>query len=327
MATRLELDIHDLMSALRTTPHIEGHGVWDQKQTTLVGDSYLLIDDAFAVCNLSVRLFQPFASKIVRRDFITLQYLQRTGSYFHHLDGRVHEITSGSVNMTVAETSVTEIRSLRSDAAVQPSRALSMHIARDHLVQSFGLRPDLWREDYQTAFYSGRDTTLSMSVQLTPEMWGVLDSLIDCQLDEPIRTAYMRIKAIELLLLTVVELNNYDRPKGRYALGPDKRDQKLIDVAARIYRRELANPPSIEELAHRTGLNRNKLTAGFRAAFGVTPAEYSRSFRLQWAAEKLSQGATIAQAAAEAGYDSVPAFGRAYRQQFGRMPSGKIILE
>ncbi|WP_192798482.1 helix-turn-helix domain-containing protein [Brucella intermedia] len=315
------------MTALRTTPLITGQGVWDQLQTTLVGDSYLLVDDAFALCNLSVRLFQPFVSTIVRRDFITLQYLQRSGTYFHHLNGRAHKITSGSVTMTVAESSVTEIRSLRSNAAVQPSRAVSMHIARDHLVQSFGLRPELWREDYRTAFFNGRDSTLSISVQLTSEMWGVLDSLIDCHLDEPIRTAYMRIKAMELLLLTVVELNNYDGPKGHSALVPDARDKKLIDVAAHIYRRELAKPPSIEELARRTGLNRNKLTAGFRAAFGVTPAEYSRSVRLEWAAEKLFQGATIAQAAAEAGYDSVPAFGRAFRQHFGRVPSDKIIRE
>ncbi|WP_273773258.1 helix-turn-helix domain-containing protein [Brucella intermedia] len=327
MATRLELDIHDLMTALRTTPHIEGRGVWDQKQSTLVGDTYLLVDDAFAFCNLSVRLFQPFISTIVRRDFITLQYLQRSGTYFHHLNGRAYKITSGSVTMTVAESSETEVKNLRSDAAVQPSRAVSIHIAREHLVQSFGLRPELWRQDYQTAFFNGRDAMLTMSVPMTSEMWAVLDSLIDCDLEEPIRTVYLRIKATELLLLTVVELNSYDRAKGHFALLPDERDKKLIDVAARIYRKELACPPSVEELAHRTGLNRNKLTAGFRAAFGVTPAEYSRNLRLQWAKEKLFQGATIAQAAAEAGYDSLPAFGRAYRQQFGRTPSGKMFRE
>lgn len=327
MATSLELDIRDLMTALRTTPYIEGRGVWDQKQSTLVGDSYLLVDDAFALCNLSVRLFQPFVSTIVRRDFITLEYRQRSGTYFHHMNGRAHKITSGSATMTVAESSVTEIRSLRSDAALQSSRAVSIHIARDHLVQSFGLRPELWRKDYQTAFFNGRDTTLSMSVQLTPEMWGILDSLIDCDLGEPIRTAYLRIKAMELLLLTVVELNKYDRSKGRFSLVPDERDKRLIDVAALIYRKEVASPPSVEELAHRTGLNRNKLTAGFREAFGVTPAEYSRSIRLQWAEEKLRQGASVAQAAVEAGYDSVPAFGRAYRQQFGRTPSKKIFRE
>lgn len=53
----------------------------------------------------------------------------------------------------------------------------------------------------------------------------------------------------------------------------------------------------------------------------MTPAEYSRKRRLDWAARRLSKGLEVGQAAGEVGYDSVAAFSRAFKQQFGQAPS------
>jgi AraC-like DNA-binding protein len=49
--------------------------------------------------------------------------------------------------------------------------------------------------------------------------------------------------------------------------------------------------------------------------------------RLGWAARRLSEGLDVGQAAAEAGYDSVAAFGRAFRQRYGHAPSGPVLNE
>ncbi|MGO4338679.1 helix-turn-helix domain-containing protein [Labrys sp. KB_33_2] len=309
------------MGALKSTPVIRDGSVWDPHQSTLIGDSYIKVDEACVLCILSVHVFQPFISRIIRGDYITIQYLQVSGNYFHHHSGQIQQVHSGSVSLTAAPMSVTEIRQLRPSASTIATRAICIHIARDHLVGSFGLRPDFWRDEYRDAFFNVGASSLSIATPLTPEMWIILDALIDCKFDEPIRSIYLKAKAVELLALTVVQFNNFDLPGGTAQLASAARDQRLIDIAALIYRRELNNPPSVEELSRRVGINRNKLTAGFQSAFGLTPADFSRRLRLEWAARRLSEGLDIRQAAAEVGYDSVPAFGRAFRQHHGRVPS------
>lgn len=321
MTGKLELDIHDLMTELRLHPVIKNQGLWDPHQTTLIGDSYIRIDNSCVVCILGIRVFQPFISQIIRRDYITIQYLQVSGNYYHHHNGQAHHIKSGSFTLTAAEKSHTEILQLRTHSTTVPTRAVSIHIHRDHLVETFGLNPDLWLKEYRDAFFNRSKLTLSVASPLTPDMWLALDSLLDCSFEEPIRTMYLKAKTMELLMLTVVQLNNISRPGSSGKLSSNERDQRLIDIAALIYRRELHNPPSIDELSRRIGINRNKLTSGFRSCFGATPAEYSRNLRLEWATRRLADGVAIGQVAAETGYDSLAAFSRAYRQHYGYAPS------
>lgn len=309
------------MGSLRSTPSIRNQGIWDPSQATLAGESYILVDDSCVLCIQDIRIFQPFRSRVFRGEYITFQYLQDTGNYFHLYDGQVQQVRSGSVSLTAAQSSITEIRQLRPAASIKPSRAVAIHVSRDHLIETFGLRPDLWREEYRNAFIGGGAPSLSIGMPLTPEMWITIDAVLDCDFDEPIRNNYLKAKAVELLALTVVQFNGFDRPGGIVSLGSADRDQRLINIASLIYRREINNPPSIDELSRRVGLNRNKLTTGFRSSFGITPAEYSRRLRLDWAARRLSEGLDVRQVAIEAGYDSVAAFGRAFRQRYGRVPT------
>lgn len=317
MASKLELDVQDVANVLHA-PDVFERNVWDPLRTTLVGDTYLLVDEAFVLATLNVSVFQPFTSVVVRRNYVTFEFRQSSGTYHHHFNGQVADMRPGTVTMTAVSESRNEILQIRPSAS---TRAVAIHIARDLLVETFGLRPDLWREEYRTAFLDRNAPSLHLDTLLTPDMWIAVDNILDCKFDEPIRTVYLKAKAIELLSFAVIQFNAFDRPGGVAKLDPDARNRRLIDIAAMIYRRELSNPPSLEALSQRVGLNRNKLTSGFRLAFGKTPGEYSREIRLRWAARQLSAGVTIRQAAAEAGYESIPAFGRAFRDQFGYAPS------
>ncbi|MGJ4860752.1 helix-turn-helix domain-containing protein [Labrys sp. La1] len=321
MLSKLELDVRALAVALGSSPIICEQGIWDPLRTTLTGDSYVRVDDACVLCIQELRVLRPFSSLIIRGDYITLQYLQFSGNYYHHYNGQTQQVRSGSLSLTAAAASTTEIRQLRPASSTRATRAVAIHIARDHLVGTFGLRPDLWRDEYRDAFFNTETSALSIATPLTPEMWMIIDAMIDCQFDAPVRNIYLRAKATELLALSVVQFNNFDLPGGTTRLAPVARDQRLIDIAALIYRRELSNPPSIDALSRRIGINRNKLTSGFHSAFGMTPAEYSRRLRLERAERRLSEGLDVRRVAAEVGYDSAAAFGRAFRQHFGRAPS------
>ncbi|MBB6262262.1 AraC-like DNA-binding protein [Paenochrobactrum gallinarii] len=219
---------------------------------------------------------------------------------------------------------MTEIRELRPNSSTEPTRAISIHIAREHLIQSFGLKPDLWQEEHRDAFFNRDNKSFSMANPLTPEMWLALDAVIDCKLEGTIRNLYLKAKAHELIILTAMLFNDINRPGHSSALASDERDRRLISIAAHIYRRELHNPPSIEELSRRIGMNRNKLTLGFRTLYGSTPAEYSRNIRLRWAERRLIEGIAINQVSLEAGYDSISAFSRAFKSRYGYSPSEVI---
>ncbi|RYE30026.1 MAG: AraC family transcriptional regulator [Hyphomicrobiales bacterium] len=95
-----------------------------------------------------------------------------------------------------------------------------------------------------------------------------------------------------------------------------------VEAAALIYRRELSNPPSIDDLARRVGLNRNSLSEAFRERFGETPASFSRRMRLEWAREQLNaRTGRVSEIAMACGYTSHAAFSRSFLEQFGKPPS------
>lgn len=315
MPGNLELDVHDLLSALRSTPALRGKEVLDPSETIITGSQmYRLVNNGLVLHVQDYHMLRPSRYRLMRRDFVSFQFTQ-LGGYRLHGDGQVKQVRAGSVRLNAMAMSISEFR--------QPTRmkAVSIFVERACLIDSFGLRPHLWREEHRAAFSKQAPSSASIEMPLTPEMWAAVDALINCNFDEPVRSVYLSAKTTELLALAVVQFNRLAHPGAERGLSQAAREQQLIEAAAFIYRRELAQPPSIDTLSRRIGLNRNKLTDGFRSAFGTTPAEYSRQIRLDWAARRLSEGLDVGQAAVEIGYDSTAAFGRAFRQQFGRVPS------
>ncbi len=313
MRYTFEMDIADLLKDLGSRPirsEVELLGPFDDMKTHT---SYHLLDSDFVLGIQSNRFLLPAHLRFIRRDFIMFQFLQK-GSFRGLSDGEVRQIRSGTVRLISIPDSVLIFRQ------ATLTRGACIFIKRDRLVDQFGLLPRMWREEFRNAFMEKR-SSLSIEIPLTAEMWHIIDAFFDCKFEEPVRSLYLEAKATELLALTVVQFNSFARPGGTLALAPAGREQLLVETAALIYRSELNQPPSIETLTRRIGLNRNKLTAGFLSAFGVTPAEYSRRIRLEWAAQRLSEGVEVGQVAVEVGYDSIAAFGRAFRQYHGYVPS------
>jgi AraC-like DNA-binding protein len=78
----------------------------------------------------------------------------------------------------------------------------------------------------------------------------------------------------------------------------------------------------VDALAARIGLNRNKLSAGFRDVFGCTPHEYSKRQRMDWARRLILDGAMqLGEVAQAVGYASQSSFSRAFTDHFGFPPS------
>lgn len=94
-----------------------------------------------------------------------------------------------------------------------------------------------------------------------------------------------------------------------------------VGLALRLMHGRPAERWTLETLAREVGLSRSAFAERFAELMHVPPMHYLGNWRLQLAAELLERhGKSIAQAAAEVGYESEAAFNRAFKKQVGVPP-------
>jgi AraC-like DNA-binding protein len=85
---------------------------------------------------------------------------------------------------------------------------------------------------------------------------------------------------------------------------------------------EPARPWTVDELAHDVGLSRSALAQRFSDLLGQAPMQYLAHWRLHAAARELRNSSkSLAEVAYAVGYDSEPAFSRAFKREFGLPPA------
>ena len=78
----------------------------------------------------------------------------------------------------------------------------------------------------------------------------------------------------------------------------------------------------LPSLANEVGISRSVLAERFRRYLSETPIAYLTRWRLQLGAQMLkSTSSSVAQIAAEVGYESEPSFNRAFKREFGLPPA------
>lgn len=99
------------------------------------------------------------------------------------------------------------------------------------------------------------------------------------------------------------------------------RDPEVGKALALMHSRP-SDPWTIAALAAEAGLSRSVLAERFRHYLGEPPLSYLTRWRLQLGSQMLcSTSYSVAQVAAEVGYESESAFNRAFKRQFGAPPA------
>ena len=99
------------------------------------------------------------------------------------------------------------------------------------------------------------------------------------------------------------------------------RDPEVGKVLALMHGQPAA-PWTIAGLAREAGISRSVLADRFRQYLGEPPVAYLTRWRLQLGARMLgSTSYSVAQIASKVGYDSEPAFNRAFKREFGNPPA------
>jgi AraC-like DNA-binding protein len=97
--------------------------------------------------------------------------------------------------------------------------------------------------------------------------------------------------------------------------------RERVERVVAILRRNLAEPPSLEEVGREVGCSHFYLSRTFSRETGMTIPQYLRKLRMERAAELLRNGShNVTEAALEVGYSSLSHFSQAFCQTMGCCP-------
>jgi AraC-like DNA-binding protein len=188
-------------------------------------------------------------------------------------------------------------------------------VKRDLLVAADGLPAELRR------FQSGdTDVDFFFAGPLTLDMKSAVTTLMHPAVQGPMRPVYLQAKVVELMCLALDRLRRPEQkmPQG---LRLSRRDLECLQSVHKMLQ-HCHMLPSLAQIARRVGLNRRKLAVGFKHVYGLTIGAFYRERRLSIARELLDRGTvSIGRAAGLAGYNDAGSFSKAFRAQFGFLPS------
>ncbi|MEJ5083592.1 helix-turn-helix transcriptional regulator [Ochrobactrum sp. MYb379] len=152
----------------------------------------------------------------------------------------------------------------------------------------------------------------------TAALDGISWQMLSCPLRGASRKLYMTGKALEFISHLV---SNDSVTDGCEHARWTARDIECFHAARSILMSDLANPPTVTELARMVGTNARKLGAGFVDLFGTPVYSFVKSRRLEEARSLLESGETsISRVAHNMGYHPAH-FATEFRKRFGISPT------
>lgn len=172
---------------------------------------------------------------------------------------------------------------------------------------------DRFADELNTAGRHG----LIVSCSASYEMLRLAQSLSSSPMADPAALALWRRGLTQQLLAQVVELLSMPGQPSPLSATEHERLQRAIALLEKRY----AEDWPASRLSQAVGLSEKKLQAGFRAACGASVHARLREIRLRQAAERLAAGDSVTEVALDVGYDNLSHFGKAFRAQYGVLPS------
>ncbi len=145
--------------------------------------------------------------------------------------------------------------------------------------------------------------------------------ILACPYAGSLRRMYLECKSMELLTHQLADMAKSGGHMQEEKFRLSAFDVERLHDAKTIIDRQFDDPPSIAQLARLVGLNKNKLTRGFRHLFQASIFDYCISCRLDHAKSLMeTRGYNITEAALSVGYAHPCSFTRAFKRRFGFPP-------
>jgi AraC family transcriptional regulator, transcriptional activator of the genes for pyochelin and ferripyochelin receptors len=151
---------------------------------------------------------------------------------------------------------------------------------------------------------------------------GIADQIIAARLAPEVQTTYRLGKSIELLCEITTRLQRGDLQPASRDLGLSRVDRQRLGTARAIIDEQWSEKLTIGVIARRAGLNRTKLSRGFRELYRCSVGEALADRRLAEARRQLlATDLPVSVIGYRTGYSNNASFSRAFGRRFGLSPS------
>lgn len=157
--------------------------------------------------------------------------------------------------------------------------------------------------------------------QITPTIQHILNQLISKQITKALRPVFIKGKVYELLSYYFNTSNADESENENCPYIANEETVSKIKRAKEIIIEEMTNPPSLENLAKKVGLNIKKLKTDFKEFYGVPVFTFLLNYKMDLAKELLrEQQLNVNEIAAQLGYSTSSHFIAAFKRKFKTTP-------
>ena len=158
----------------------------------------------------------------------------------------------------------------------------------------------------------------SSNYPITAQMFIVMHEIMKCERSGEFKKLFVESKVIELLLLQLEQIVQYDeRPFSKLA-GKDI--EKMYEVRELLIKK-MSHSHSLRTLASAVGTNEFTLKKGFKEIFGKTVFQYLNELKMNHAKEKLiNDDLSVSEISAMVGYKNPQHFSTAFKKHYGVTP-------
>lgn len=179
-----------------------------------------------------------------------------------------------------------------------------------------GYIPFLSKENSHKKYYD--------DIEIKPMVLIVLQQIINSSVNSSIRDLYLKGKIYELLSL---HFQKDESSLGEYCpFLVDEQNVIKIRKAKDIVIGNIAEPPSLQELANEVGLNIKKLKEGFKQIYGDTVFSFLFDYKMEYAKRLLETNQhNVNEVGLKVGYSTASHFIAAFKKKFGTTPKKYVL--
>jgi AraC-like DNA-binding protein len=254
------------------------------------------------------------AATVPGEDFLKFHFKMSGNNTVSFPGGDEVTLRAGSMAIAIHPRGVSKLDTHTQDAA---EHSLTFACRPALFTETLRLDPDALPQPIRR-FALGQDPQLYLRVMaLNARVAKTIEEMLSCPYSGRFSHVHAEARALDLICMVLDVLAN-DDVRSPVRLTP--RDVVALESVREMLNEHFMDPPTIAQIARQIGVNRTKLTQGFRYLFNETILDYCHRKRMQKARELLLGGLPVGTVAVEVGYEHHSSFAQAFRAYFGFPP-------
>lgn len=255
-----------------------------------------------------------FALNVPGEDFLKFHFKLAGNNTIRFPGGDEFNLRSGSMAVAIHPRGVDKLDAHTRDAS---EHSLTFACRPALFTDTLRLDPEELPQPIR-GFARGCDPELYLRIMpLSARILKTVEEMLSCPYSGRFSHIHAEARALDLICM-VLDVLASDELRGTVRLTP--RDVATLEGIRELLREQFMSPPTIAQLSRQAGMNRTKLTQGFRYLFNETLLDYCQRLRLQRARELLLQGFPVGTVAVDVGYEHHSSFAQAFRAYYGFPP-------